>query len=186
MFKFRYRKALAMVLAAVLVFSYGGIDASAAVLRAKKASSAVTEAKPQEQASKTKGGEAAGSAFADIAEGSLKIDAKSAVLIDATTGKVLYEQNSHEQLPPASVTKVMTMLLSMEAIESGQISMGDRVTISERAASMGGSQMFMEAGEVQPVENLLKGMAICSANDACHKPIAEGQGCLMKSKSCWK
>lgn len=101
-----------------------------------------------------------------VAAGKLKVDAKSAVLIDADTGKVLYEQNSHDKLPPASVTKVMTMLLSMEAIESGQISMGDRVTISDRAASMGGSQMYMEAGEVQTVENLLKGMAICSANDA--------------------
>lgn len=103
----------------------------------------------------------------DVAEGSLKVDAKSAVLMDAMTGTVLYEQNSHTKLPPASVTKIMTMLLSMEAIEQGQITMGDRVTISERAASMGGSQMYMEVGEVQTVENLLKGMAICSANDAC-------------------
>ncbi len=103
----------------------------------------------------------------DIAEGSLKIDAKSAVLLDAGSGLIIYEQNSHEQLPPASVTKVMTMLLALEAVENGQIKMDDQVTISERAASMGGSQMYMEAGETQSVENLLKGMAICSANDAC-------------------
>lgn len=103
----------------------------------------------------------------EAAEGSLKIDAKSAVLIDVGSGKVLYEQNSHESLPPASVTKVMTMLLALEAVDRGQINMDDAVTISERAASMGGSQMFMEAGETQTVETLLKGMAICSANDAC-------------------
>ncbi|WP_130863888.1 D-alanyl-D-alanine carboxypeptidase family protein [Bacilliculturomica massiliensis] len=101
------------------------------------------------------------------AEGSLKIDAKSAALIDVGSGQVLYEQNSHESLPPASVTKVMTMLLALEAVDRGQISMNDAVTISQRAASMGGSQMFMEAGETQTVETLLKGMAICSANDAC-------------------
>lgn len=103
---------------------------------------------------------------AEAAEGSLKIDAKSAVLLDADSGTVIYEQNSHEQLPPASVTKIMTMLLSLEAVDRGQISINDKVTISERAASMGGSQMYMETGESQSVENLLKGMAICSANDA--------------------
>ncbi|MEA4987115.1 MAG: D-alanyl-D-alanine carboxypeptidase family protein [Anaerovorax sp.] len=103
----------------------------------------------------------------EIAEGSLKVDAKSAVLLDAGSGTIIYEQNSHEQLPPASVTKIMTMLLALEAVDRGQINFDDQVTISERAASMGGSQMYMEAGETQSVENLLKGMAICSANDAC-------------------
>ena len=103
----------------------------------------------------------------DIAEGSLNVSAKSAVLIDAGSGRILYEQNSHEPLPPASVTKVMTMLLALEAAERGQIHLDDAVTISQRAAGMGGSQMYMEAGETQTVETLLKGMAICSANDAC-------------------
>jgi len=97
----------------------------------------------------------------------LDVDAKSAVLLDAGSGTFLYEQNSHEELPPASVTKIMTMLLAMEAIDRGQISMDDMVTISERAAGMGGSQMYMETGEQQTVETLLKGMAIASANDAC-------------------
>lgn len=100
-------------------------------------------------------------------EGSLKIDAKSAALIDAGSGKILYEQNAHDKLPPASVTKVMTMLLALEAVDRGQIHLTDPVTVSQRAASMGGSQMFMEAGEQQTVETLLKGMAIASANDAC-------------------
>lgn len=104
---------------------------------------------------------------AGIPEGSLNVNAKSAVLIDAGSGTILYEQNSHEALPPASVTKVMTMLLALEAVDRGQIHMDDSVTISQRAASMGGSQMYMEEGETQTVETLLKGMAICSANDAC-------------------
>lgn len=82
----------------------------------------------------------------------LNIAAKSAVLLDANSGTFLYEQNSHEKLPPASITKIMTMLLVLEAIDRGQISLKDEVTISERAASMGGSQMYMEQGEQQSVE----------------------------------
>ncbi|HZK01465.1 MAG TPA: D-alanyl-D-alanine carboxypeptidase family protein, partial [Anaerovoracaceae bacterium] len=93
--------------------------------------------------------------------------AKSAVLLDAGSGTMLYEKNSHEKLPPASITKIMTMLLTLEAVEQGKISLKDLVTISQRAASMGGSQMYMEQGEQQPVEILLMGMAIGSANDAC-------------------
>ncbi len=97
----------------------------------------------------------------------MTVDAKSAILIDAGSGTVLFEQNSHDRLPPASVTKVMTMLLIMEAIERGQMSLEDVVTISERAASMGGSQMYMEPGEQQKLETLMIGIAVCSANDAC-------------------
>ena len=101
------------------------------------------------------------------AEGSLDVQAKSAVLMDVATGTVLYEQNAHEEHPPASVTKVMTMLLALEAVERGQFSLEDTVTISERAASMGGSQMYMEPGESHTVEELFMGASICSANDAC-------------------
>ena len=97
----------------------------------------------------------------------MTVDAKSAVLIDAGSGTVLFEQNSHERLPPASVTKVMTMLLIMEAVDRGQMSLDDKVTISEKAASMGGSQMYMEPGEQQTLETLMKGIVIASANDAC-------------------
>jgi len=97
----------------------------------------------------------------------MTVDAKSAILIDAGSGTVLFEQNSHDRLPPASVTKVMTMLLIMEAIERGQMTLKDKVTISEKAASMGGSQMYMEPGEQQTLETLMMGIAICSANDAC-------------------
>ncbi len=88
-------------------------------------------------------------------------------MLDAGSGTFLYEKNSHDKLPPASITKIMTMLLVMESIERGQIDLQDMVTISERAASMGGSQMYMEASEQQSVETLLAGMAIASANDAC-------------------
>lgn len=97
----------------------------------------------------------------------MTVDAKSAVLIDADSGTVLFEQNAHDRLPPASVTKIMTMLLIMEAIDRGQISLDDKVTISERAASMGGSQMYMEPGEQHNLETLMMGIAICSANDGC-------------------
>ena len=94
-------------------------------------------------------------------------DAKSAILIDAASGTVLFDQNPHDRLPPASVTKVMTMLLIMEAVDREQMSLEDKVTISEKAASMGGSQMYMEPGEQHALENLMLGIAVASANDAC-------------------
>lgn len=97
----------------------------------------------------------------------MTVDAKSAILIDAASGTVLFEQAAHDRLPPASVTKVMTMLLIMEAIDRGQMSLADEVTVSEKAASMGGSQMYMEPGEQQKLETLMQGIAIASANDAC-------------------
>lgn len=105
--------------------------------------------------------------FADTKEAKLDISSKSAVLMDASTGKILYEKNSHEKLPPASVTKVMTMLLICEALESGKIKEDDDVQISEVASSMGGSQIFLEPGEIQKVDTLLKSIAVASANDAC-------------------
>jgi len=98
--------------------------------------------------------------------GELDIKASSAVLIEAETGRILYEQNREEALPPASVTKVMTLLLVAEAIDSGKISGTDMVTVSENAASMGGSQVFLETGEQFSVEELIKCTVIASANDA--------------------
>ncbi len=100
-------------------------------------------------------------------ETGMKVKAKAAVLMDAVSGEVLFAQNAHKKLPPASVTKVMTMLLILEGCDSGKISLSDTVTISERAASMGGSQMYMEPGEQHTVEELLKGVAMVSANDGC-------------------
>lgn len=96
-----------------------------------------------------------------------EVAAKAAVLIDADTGEVLFQQNAHEELPLASVTKVMTMLLVMDSVDSGKITLDDKVTVSQRAASMGGSQMYMEAGESHTVSELLKGVAMASANDGC-------------------
>ena len=94
------------------------------------------------------------------------IDAKSAILMEASTGTVLFEKNADAALPPASVTKVMTMLLVLEAIDDGSISTDDTVRISDYAASMGGSQVYLKAGEEMSVDDLLKSVIVASANDA--------------------
>ena len=96
----------------------------------------------------------------------LNFDAKAAVLFEPTTKEILLEQNPHEKLPPASVTKVMTMLLVYEAVSAGKISWDDTVTISAHAANMGGSQIFLEEGQTQNVADLTKSVVIASANDA--------------------
>jgi D-alanyl-D-alanine carboxypeptidase (penicillin-binding protein 5/6) len=90
----------------------------------------------------------------------------SAILMEQDSGSVLYEKNSHEKLPPASMTKIMTLILVMEAIDKGKINWSDKVRVSEYAASMGGSQIFLEPGEQMSVEDMVKGIAIGSANDA--------------------
>lgn len=100
------------------------------------------------------------------AETVLELNAKSAVLMEKSTGKVLYEQNPHERLAPASITKIMSLLLIMEAIDSGKITLNDTVSASEHAVSMGGSQIWLEVGETMTVDELLKAIAIGSANDA--------------------
>ena len=99
-------------------------------------------------------------------------EAKSWLLMDAATGTVLESENEHERLAPASVTKVMTLLLIMEAIDSGQIGWGDTVTASETAAAKGGSQVFLKAGETMTVEDMVKSIAVSSAND-CACAMAE-------------
>ncbi len=95
-----------------------------------------------------------------------ELDAKSALLMEAETGEVLYEMNADESLPPASVTKIMTLLLVMEAVDGGSISLNDSVSVSENAAGMGGSQVFLSPGEQMSVETLVKCTVISSANDA--------------------
>lgn len=105
--------------------------------------------------------------FANEDNAPLSVSSKSAILMDVGSGQILYEKNAHDKLPPASVTKVMTMLLICEALDSGKITLDDSVQISENAASMGGSQIFLEVGEVQKVDTLLKGIAVASANDGC-------------------
>ena len=104
-----------------------------------------------------------------FAEGNtdLGLNAKSAILMEESAGNILYESNPDERLPIASVTKVMTMLLIMEAVDSGKISLDDMVTVSENAMSYGGSTMFLETGEQLTVNDMLKGIAVASANDGC-------------------
>ena len=102
----------------------------------------------------------------------LAVGGKSAVLMDIETGTVLFESNAHEPLPPASVTKVMTMLLIMEAIDSGKIGWDDTVVASEAAAAKGGSQVYLKVGETMTVTDMVKSIAVSSAND-CACAMAE-------------
>ncbi len=102
----------------------------------------------------------------------MDIQAKSALLMDAATGTVIYEENAHEKLAPASVTKVMTLLLIMEAIDSGRIGWDDPVTTSEAAAAKGGSQIYLKVGECMSVTDMVKSIAVSSAND-CACAMAE-------------
>ena len=102
----------------------------------------------------------------------LQVAGKSSLLMDVATGTVLQESNAHEKLAPASVTKIMTMLLIMEAVDSGKIAMTDMVTASETAAAKGGSQIYLKAGETMSVSDMLKSIAVSSAND-CACAMAE-------------
>ena len=98
---------------------------------------------------------------------SLNLESASAILIEQTTGKVLYSHNEHEKLRPASVTKIMSILLIMEALDSGKISLTDKVPCSENAASMGGSQIWLDTTETLTVDEMLKAICVASANDRC-------------------
>ena len=97
----------------------------------------------------------------------LSLSAPSALLMEAESGTVIYEKNSHEILRPASITKIMTLLLIFDALETGQLTLQETVTVSEYAASMGGSQVFLEPGETQTVDTMIKCISVASANDAC-------------------
>lgn len=114
----------------------------------------------------------------DAAPPELSVSAPSALLMEVSTGTVLYEKNSHEILRPASITKIMTLILIFDAIANNQITLNDTVTVSEYASSMGGSQVFLEAGETQTVDTMIKCISVASANDACascrssrHQPL---------------
>lgn len=102
-----------------------------------------------------------------LATPELSLNAKSYLLMEASSGKVLLEHNADEKLPPASVTKIMTMLLVMEAIEQGKLTFDEIVTASEQAKRMGGSTIFLDTGEKMSVHDLMKGIAVASGNDAC-------------------
>lgn len=97
----------------------------------------------------------------------LELDSEGAILIDEDSGTILYTKNEHEKLRPASVTKVMTLLLIMEAIDRGDISLTDKVPCSERARKMGGSQIWLAENETLSVHEMLKAICIVSANDCC-------------------
>ncbi|MCD8329517.1 MAG: D-alanyl-D-alanine carboxypeptidase [Lachnospiraceae bacterium] len=103
---------------------------------------------------------------AETAEADLSLTSRSALLMEASTGTVLYEQNADEELSPASITKIMTLLLIFDALEEGKIALTDQVTTSAYAKSMGGSQVFLEEGEQQTVETMIKCIVIASGNDA--------------------
>lgn len=97
----------------------------------------------------------------------LGLSSASAVLMEASTGQIIYEKNSTQSVAPASITKIMTLLLIFDALQDGSIKLTDEVTVSEHAASMGGSQVFLEPMEVQTVDTMIKCIAMASANDAC-------------------
>lgn len=107
-----------------------------------------------------------GSVYA-AGEAEIDVKAKACVLMDASTGRVFYEKNSRERLYPASVTKIMSLLLVMEAIDGGKLALTDKVTASPEAAAKGGSQIWLKEGETMTVDELLKAAVIASANDAC-------------------
>ena len=92
-------------------------------------------------------------------------NAKSAIMIEASTGEIIFEKNSHEKLAPASMTKMMSMLLIVEAIDHGNLKWDQMITVSENASSMGGSQILLETGEKMSVQDLFKGIAVASGND---------------------
>lgn len=96
----------------------------------------------------------------------VELQTPSAILIEASTGQVIYEKNAEERLSPASITKIMTLLLIFEALEEGKVSLSDDVITSERAMSMGGSQVFLHEGEIQSLETIIKCIAVASGNDA--------------------
>ena len=100
------------------------------------------------------------------AEAPIALTSPSAILCEASTGRVVFEKNADERRPVASVNKVMTILLTLEALDEGRVSVQDQVTVSPRAASMGGSQAFLDAGERYPLGELLKTVIVASANDS--------------------
>ena len=103
---------------------------------------------------------------AGAAAGAPAVDAGAAVLMEKETGTILYEQNPHDKLEPASVTKVMTLLLVLEAVDDGRLALDDMVSVSAHAASMGGSQVYLKEGEQMSVDDMLKAVAVASGNDA--------------------
>lgn len=156
-------KTLAAALAIMTAFSTLSCLAASQSSPSVSSSAAKTAASSASSSSKSSSS-ASPSLSADLPAPELK--AKSAILAEASTGKILYENNAHEKLPPASITKIMTELLTLEAIEDGKLKWDEKLTCSEHAASMGGSDIWLEPNEQMTVKDLFKAMAISSANDA--------------------
>ncbi len=168
--KHKPNRLLCVLLAALvlLVAVAPAVSAADAGIGGGAAASAPADTKTDVKAGTEDQEEEKTSVFSDLGveDGSLGLPCKSAILMEATTGAVIYTQNAEESMPPASVTKVMTLLLLMEAIDAGVIHLDDTVTVSANAASMGGSQVFLKEGEQMKLEDLLKSVVIASANDA--------------------
>ncbi|MCI9215750.1 D-alanyl-D-alanine carboxypeptidase family protein [Lachnospiraceae bacterium 42-17] len=143
-----------LLLCAVLVFQpVLAADTGSQESQEEEIGEAITEENEEEAAKENNSG--------------IDVSAPSAILIESSTGQVIYEKDADSIRPPASVTKIMTLLLIFDALSEGQIKLEDEVTTSEYAASMGGSQVFLEAGEVQTVDTMIKCISVASANDAC-------------------
>lgn len=151
-----YRKILSCLLAIILIF--GGLSVNAADIQ-DEGVSVETDAIQEEDAAET-------TASGNSAEDIIQIASPSAILMEATTGRVIYQKAADEERSPASITKIMTLLLIFDALEEGRISLTDEVTTSAYAQSMGGSQVFLAEGEVQTVETLIKCIVVASGNDA--------------------
>lgn len=150
-------KRISFLLIILIIFTFSCVLASDETLYVWSAESEPLEEVAAEVATETTEDE--------TNENSLELESGAAILIEQETGEILYEYNAHEQLRPASVTKVMSILLIMEAIDSGQISLEDKVPCTEDAAAMGGSQIWLEVGEELTVDEMLKAICVVSAND---------------------
>lgn len=160
------KRVQSFILSMVLLLSclYIPVDVMA---EEEQGESSAQEQTTEEGTEKTAEQEQAEAEDAEQTQPAVEISAPSAVLMEASTGTVIFEKDSDTARPPASVTKIMTMLLIFDALEEGSIGLDDEVTTSEYAASMGGSQVFLEPGEIQTVDTMLKCIAVASANDAC-------------------
>lgn len=152
-YSFRKNKKLQKLITYILIFSFVLTTITFDFTIAARAATTTSTKASESQQTATTGTEP-------------NITSTSAILMEASTGKVIFEKNADEALHPASVTKIMTLLLIFDALNSGKIKLEDNVTVSEHAASMGGSQVFLEVGEVQSVQTMIKCISVASANDA--------------------
>jgi len=161
--KIRFQKPLSIMTLIVIFFSFTFVDEALSKTIKKSPQTKPTQATP----SKKKVEPAKEVPSQSSPQGLLQCDAQSAVLMDGLTGEILYEQSPDQRIPPASFVKVLTLYLIFDAIRTGQLKMEDMVTVSEKAWKTQGSKMFIKVGERVKVEDLVKGIAIASGNDAC-------------------